>query len=682
MKINYTDLIKLFFLFTFSIGTFSLKADKIDSLKNVLNKVSDTEKVDLLIQLSAKYRTKSLDTAKLYAMQALQLALKADDKKKTALSYNELGMIFILKGDNEEAINNINKGIAELGNKDEKLLNKLLLNKGSALVYSGEFDEGLKYFNQVLNYYKKNNDSIKMADVYNNIGVINYYRGEYDKALKNMLNSVKIYEKNGMNSVAVEGYGNIAMIYNENKSYKKAAEYAQKALKIYIQTNDYYSQTGQLVNLANIYKNLNDYDKSIKYLNRALAISEKYDYKKFKALTYSNYSYIYENKGQYKKAIDVLKKALKINKQTGNAEGEAKNLRSLGSLYKKLKKYDLALKYLDESEKLSEKMKLVSDYYDLYKEKSEVYEAMNDYKNSLKYYQKYTIYKDSVFTKEKNKQITEIETKYQTEKKEKEIVQLSVENSKQKLIILKNRYSLYGLSGFVIVILLFGILLLRNRKIKNRQQTLELEQKLFRSQMNPHFIFNSLASIQYFITKNQPLEAGAYLSDFAKLMRLVIENSREEYISLKQEIETMKYYLQMQELRFEYSFTYKFETDPDLETEYVLIPPMLTQPFIENASEHAFSEKNGENKLYVRYLQSDGFLHVEVEDNGIGRQKAQSLKKSDHKSFAISVTKSRLEKLNRKKKKKINFEILDLISDDGNPAGTKIKFSIPLKYSD
>ncbi len=682
MKTNSYNLIKFVLLLMFSISTLSLKADNVDSLIVELNKASGIEKTDILFQLSAIYKTKSLDTAKLYAKEALQISFIGNDKHKIAQSYSELGLIFILEGNNKKAIKTINKGLSVIDNDDEKLLNELLSNKGSALVYSGELDKGLIYFNQVLKFHKKSNDSIKIADILNNIGVINFHKGEYEKAIKNMLESVKIYENKEMNTNAAANYGNIAVIYNETEDYEKAVEYNLKALNAYLQTEDYYSQAGNLINLANIYKNTDSLDISIRYLQNALVIAKENAYIKLEALAYTNLGLVYEKQVLYDKAINVIKKSLAINREMGNAETETKNLRYLGGLFKKQKKYKLALQYLNESEKLAEKIKLISEYYEIYSEKSEVYEALNDYKNSLKFFRKYMTIKDSIFNKEKIRQITEIETKYQTAKKEKEIVLLSDKNSKQKLTILKNRYFLYSLSGLIIIILLFGVLLFRNNKMKSRQKTLELEQKLFRSQMNPHFIFNSLASIQYYITKNKAIEAGAYLSDFAKLMRLVIENSREEYISLDREIETMQYYLQMQELRFENIFSYKFETDKNLETEYVLIPPMLIQPFIENALEHAFSEENSENILYVRYLQSDNFLQVEVEDNGIGRQKALSSKKSDHKSFAISVTKSRLEKLNRRKKKKVNLEIIDLFSDNGNPAGTKIKFSIPLKYSD
>ncbi len=659
-----------------------MKADKIDSLIIELNKASITEKTDILLELSEIYKNKSLDTAKLYAKQALQIALTGNDKHKIALLHNELGTIFIYEGNTKKALTFINKGLDVVDNKDEKLLNELLSNKGSALVYSGKLDEGLILFNKVLEYHIKNNDSLKIAGLHNNIGVINFHKGKYEKAMEDMLASVEIYEKKGMYSTVADTYGNIAMIYNEMDNYIKAVEYNLKALSAYIQSEDYHGQTSQLINLSNIYKNADSLNKSILYLQRALAIAKENTYTGLEALVYANLGLIYEKQGLYDKASDVLKKSLEINKQMGNAEGQTKNLRMLGGVFKKQKKHNLALQYLNESEELAEKIKLVSEYYEIYLEKSEVYEALNDHKNSLEYFRKYITLKDSIFNEEKNRQITEIETKYQTEKKEKEIIILSDENSKQKIIILKNRYFLYSLFVLIIIILLFGILLFRNNKMKSRQKTLELEQKLFRSQMNPHFIFNSLSSIQLYIIKNKAIEAGAYLADFAKLMRLVIENSGEEYISLEQEIETMKYYLQMQKLRFEYHFSYTFETDQNLETEYVLIPPMLTQPFIENALEHAFNKKKSENNLYIRYMQQDEFLQVEVEDNGIGRKKALSTKKSKHKSFAISVTKSRLENLNRRKRNKIHFDMIDLISDTGNHSGTKIKFRIPLKYSD
>jgi tetratricopeptide (TPR) repeat protein len=670
----------LFLLFAFFVGSALLHANKTDSLKYQLNQADDEEKIYVLIQLSKIYRTKSLDTAEIYAKQALQLALIDDDNRTLSQSYLELGNIYYLRGDTKEAIEFCDKGIAIIDNEDEELLNKLISNKGAALTNSGELDEGLKCFYQVLEYWEKCNDSVKIANLLNNIGVINIYRGDYDEAMKFLLESVEIYEKKGRIEDAAAIFGNIAQIYNEMDNFEKAIEYNTKALRVYDQLEDYYSQTGLLINLGNIYKNIDSLEKSIQCCQQALEIAKENGYTTLESLAYTNLGLAYEKQGFFDKASDVIKKSLDIVQQQEDTESEAKNLRFLGRLSKKQKKYTLALQHLNQSEQLAEQINLVSDYYEIYFEKYEVYAALNNHKKSLEYFRKYVEVKDSIFTEEKHRQITEIQTKYETEKKEKEVIMLSEENSMQRMIILKSRYYSFGLVVLIVIVLLFGTLFFRQNRIKSRQNTLELEQKLFRSQMNPHFIFNSLSAIQYFITKNKPLEASAYLSDFAKLMRLVIENSKEEYISLEQEIETMKYYVQMQKLRFDDNFIHQFELDKNIETEEVLIPPMLTQPFIENALEHAFKGRQEGNNLFIRYSLENKNLLVEVEDNGIGRKKASESKKSKHKSFAINLTQRRLEKLNRRSKNKIYFEIVDLESEEGKALGTKVKFHIPLMY--
>ncbi len=671
----------ILFIFILFLAFDSLFANKTDSLLILLNNTSGEKRISVLISLSKIYRNKSLDSSVFYAQQALEYSLPEKDNKIISLAYFELGNAHNLKGDTKEAIELYDKGIATIDNEDEELLNNLMLNKGSALTYSGKIDEGLKYFHEVLEYRKNSNDSLKIAGLLNNIGVINVYKGDYDAAMEYLLESVKIYENKGKAEDVAGLLGNIAVIYNEMGDYKKAIEYNSKAMEAYNQLDDYYEQTGLLINLGNIYKNIDSLNMSVLCCQQALNMAQKYGFTKFESLAYNNLGLVFEKQGNNDMAIDAISKSLEFSVRQNDNSSKAKNLRYLGRLYKKRGEYDLALKYLDESEQLANQINLVSDYHDIYFEKSEVYAALNNYFKSLEYYRKYTQVKDSIFNEEKHKQITEIKTKYETEKKEKELIQLSEENNKQKVIILKSRYFTFALIFLIFIVIIFSLLIIRQNKIRNRQKTLELEHKLFRSQMNPHFIFNSLTAIQYFIIKNQPVEAGAYLADFAKLMRLVIKNSREEYITLDQEVETMKYYLQMQKLRFDDSFNYEFNVDDSLFENEVMIPPMLTQPFIENALEHAFTGNARGNLLIIGYRYVNNHMEVIVEDNGIGRKQAAGLKKSNHKSFAIDLTQSRLEKLNNKMRNKIYFEIIDIVSETGNPVGTRVRFNIPLSFS-
>jgi len=211
----------------------------------------------------------------------------------------------------------------------------------------------------------------------------------------------------------------------------------------------------------------------------------------------------------------------------------------------------------------------------------------------------------------------EMTAKYDSEKKIIENKSLIQKNKIQALSISNNRYLIFGLIGFFILLFFVGILIFRQNKIKAQQLAMQFEQKLLRTQMNPHFIFNSLASIESFIYEHEPKIAGVYLSKFSRLMRLILENSASEFITLDKEIEILNYYLSLQKMRLDDQLDYTIEFDKTIIPEEVLIPPMLLQPFIENAIEHGFrgSKSRGEVSILFEIIQSN--LHVTIRDNGI-----------------------------------------------------------------
>lgn len=220
-------------------------------------------------------------------------------------------------------------------------------------------------------------------------------------------------------------------------------------------------------------------------------------------------------------------------------------------------------------------------------------------------------------------------------------------------------------------------------QIKFREKTIELEQRLLLSQMNPHFIFNSLTAIQSYIFRNDPKSAGKYLASFAKLVRLILENSRNKYTTIGKEIKTLEHYLELQALRFDEKFEFAIEADPEIERESMTIPPMLTQPFIENAIEHGLTSVAGKGHIVIRYLLNDDLILIEVEDDGIGINKAMELQKEgqkSHISLATKISKERLENLNKLEKGKISMDIVDLANIDKSQHGTKVTFKIPYKW--
>jgi ligand-binding sensor domain-containing protein len=216
--------------------------------------------------------------------------------------------------------------------------------------------------------------------------------------------------------------------------------------------------------------------------------------------------------------------------------------------------------------------------------------------------------------------------------------------------------------------------------MKVRMATNEL--KALRSQMNPHFIFNSLNSIQHFIVSNDEVSASKYLNTFAKLIRTILTNSERATASIREEIDSLRLYLQLEGLRFENKFDYKITIDPSLDIDYHEVPTMLIQPFAENAILHGLLPKQGNGILDITIFKQGDFILCCITDNGIGRKKALELKgdslRKTHKSFGLKITQDRLELLNTLQKSSLNVKIVDLVDEAGMGCGTRVEIYIPV----
>ncbi|WP_290799953.1 sensor histidine kinase [Flavobacterium sp.] len=219
-------------------------------------------------------------------------------------------------------------------------------------------------------------------------------------------------------------------------------------------------------------------------------------------------------------------------------------------------------------------------------------------------------------------------------------------------------------------------LALRNAKFESELAVLKLEN--LKSQMNPHFIFNALNSIQEYIVLNQKHLASSYLAKFADLIRAYLNHSSKGYISLKEEIECLNIYLELEKLRFEEKFTYVIAIG-DVNEE-IKIPTMLIQPYVENAIKHGLLHKKEDRKLRVtfRMLLEEQMLQCVIIDNGIGREKATQLRQKKHLSFATQANQNRLELLNFGKEKKIGVTIEDVLNENNEIQGTKVILLIPI----
>ena len=198
--------------------------------------------------------------------------------------------------------------------------------------------------------------------------------------------------------------------------------------------------------------------------------------------------------------------------------------------------------------------------------------------------------------------------------------------------------------------------------------------------MNPHFIFNAINSVQYFMTSNDPESSQKYLSKFAKLIRYVMDNSKPSSIPLEKELDALKLYIDLEALRFENRFEYVLQVDKQIDVNYIQIPSMLIQPYVENAIWHGLMHKKGDGKLSIHIKMHDSFLTCIIEDNGIGRERSKEIRSSEsltyHKSFGMSVTKERLEIISRLNNINPRINVIDLY-ENGLATGTRVEISIP-----
>jgi LytS/YehU family sensor histidine kinase len=559
----------------------------------------------------------------------------------------------------------------------------------------GKYELALDYWNKVLDARKKSDQQEPLCTVIGNIGTVYYQQSDYAKALQYYLEALKIGEKIGNKEKICSNTVNIAAIYKEQKNYAKALEYLFRALKITEKANNPDQLAQVYGSIASVCWRKVDYREAIDYYSKAIKTSELAGNKGNVAAWLCNAGGVYasladsakaKNNSKLQmefisKALENTVKALAIMEETENIGGQAIALGNVGSMYTQLKKYDQAEAYLQRSLGMALKYHIPNLEMDVHESLSVLYQETGKFEKALEEYKLYTGIKDSIYNDNNSKVISELQVKYDTEKKEAENNDLLKKNELQALTIRSNRYLFAGLLSLLLIVVLAAWLVIRQNRLKAAQQAVYLEQRLLRTQMNPHFIFNSLASIETFIYDHQPKEAGVYLSSFARLMRLILENSSSDMITLEKELEILNYYLSLQKLRMDGNLEYSIDVAPNIHPDEISLPPMLLQPFLENAIEHGFRGNKETGRIKVSFVLEKESLEIHVTDNGIGISTAQQQKNdhNTHRSMAMQITLERLAYLNKNKKHKLFFTVADLRNEEKGITGTTVFFSVPLQ---
>lgn len=551
-----------------------------------------------------------------------------------------------------------------------QLVELSLINIANLYVAAGDFETANDYIKQNKNYQFTHTPCCPMDDAEVDL----YIKMKQPDSALNILN--KWPEKNRAKFLFKYYKGQALLL---KKDYLGAIKLFTEALPDVKKVNKFHSYSKLLIDLGSAYSGIGNYDTALKYANEGVKEAEQYNIRPYLLEGYQVLSTIHKSTNNFKTALEYLEKYTKLKESIlsnqfywrlnnyKNAASDARKSAALALLQK-----DNLIKQQQLQQQL------------LLKNESDVQLSLLLSNNQLN---------------EQQLQIKDQELKQQTllqQQKASQLKLLDKENRLKDQRLNQQSFIRNALIAGLFLLLLLSVFVFRNLSLKRKNEKLaiekrqaelqqkvtELEMQALRAQMNPHFIFNCLSSINKFILKNDTDAASDYLTSFSRLIRMSLTNSQLSLIPLSDEVEMLRLYLDMERLRFSDSFDYNIIYANTIEPETIYIPPMLLQPFCENAIWHGLMHKEGQGKLEVMMSIQDNQLQCIITDNGIGREKAAELKTKSgakQKSFGLKITTERLALFNDEKSVHTFYNTEDVADEDGNIAGTKVILNIKFK---
>jgi len=594
------------------------------------------------------------------------------------------------------------KKIISAAKKEDTILAERMLQLSMSYVYDKP-DSGIYYANSALRLSQKLDYQKGEASANGNLGDAYWVLGDYAMSMQYYLQALALCQQ--MNSpigVSSMKYY-IGNIYKEMSDYKQALQYYFEARKIDEDNPDDLklmlpdiSMDARLmmsdISIAEVYLVGNMLDSALFFAKRGfIKDRELRNDWTYPALVLGN---IYAKKSQLDSALYYYRSTFKQTAQ--NDRIDINN--GIATIFRKRNQTDSCLYFA----KIAFDTAQLIHYRKGAMRASEllawVYETIN-LAEAIRYYKISMSLKDSLYDREK---LSRANFLVLAEKQREQELQAAREK-------FQNRLKFYGFSAVVVFFLLIALFLwrsnrhrqkayallqkqaenelqiqkLENEKTKTvlQQQATELEMQALRAQMNPHFIFNSLNSINRFILQNNRAQASEYLIKFSKLVRMILQNSQASLISLESELESLELYLELEALRSNYHFNYKISVPKELDIDILKVPPLIIQPYVENAIWHGLMDKEEKGQLDIEAFEENDYLYIKINDNGIGRKKSATLQRKSatkHKSMGLRITSDRIAMMQNANGTESPVTINDLVNADGSPAGTEVIIKMPL----
>ncbi len=589
----------------------------------------------------------------------------------------------LVKLKDEAAIQYGKQLITLLEKKSLPISSELEFKYVKSLIEFGHYNEGNKYANNLYKKYKSKSDYLLMLKAENLVAYQYYRKGYISKAIKYYEVNIKTALKLKFYDYAAHTQYELAKIYSTIGENEKEFGSLKKAYDNFAKAKD--KNIEQLIiiqhQLGDIYLNKEEYDKALIYFQNSAKISEVKNDSTWMLKNNTKIARSYYYLGKHKTAYKMFKQLIPLCNLLRDSTLLASSYGYMARILYEEKKSKESLNFYSKAIDIAHKNNAVYNLAWLYKSLSQLFAEEGKYEKAYNYFKKHAFYQEKLKEQEYIKKIGQSELMYMSEKKEKELELLSAK-------LYENKILTYGLgSGILLFFIIGGLIFYQNRQ-KNIQRITEMNHKIseitqknLRQQMNPHFIFNTLNSIQYYMYQNDRISTNNYLTKFSSLMRKTLENSTHTSIPIKDELEALQLYLQLESLRFKDKFTWEINVDEEIDALLYKIPTMLIQPYVENSICHGLSNKDESGYIHIDLKLKEKYIEVTIEDDGIGREKAQAIKKvknGNQKSLGTKITESRLKLVNTLYGNEMKIHYEDLLDKMGNPAGTRVIINIPI----
>jgi tetratricopeptide (TPR) repeat protein len=664
---------------------------------------------DFYFETNNKNNPSFLDAEEKYIRQAISLGEELNENRILCNSYKELSDLEIVKENFAAASSYEKKSIEYLkktgGEKDR------LADAYSYLAwidfrrydYPGSVDASKK----AIALYDEIGDKESEITILTELSKVYEIPGDFENGIESSKKSISLAETFSHDKLtrwSGMAFFWMSRLYQISGDYETALGIIRRGRNFFPNPIDSVSNAFWTATIGNVHRLMKNYD------------SAKYYLEPFKTTTLdpnnfgkSHLANLYINLKEYDKALEVINPFVQYLKDLHRVTVPlAAGLMTSANAYLGKRNYQTALQTAREALvdlKFINGQLLMIDNYKLL---SEIFHNLGKNDSAYFYLSQYSVLKDSLLNRQFYFRLNAYKKEAEEERKTGQINLLNKENQLKESKLKQQTTVKNSLIAGLVLLALLGTFIFRNQSLKRKnerlrlqkemelkemeskkkhvelqQQSTELQMQALRAQMNPHFIFNCLSSINKFILKNESQAASDYLTRFSRLIRRVLTNSQLSMIPLSDEIEMLRLYFDMERLRFDNAFDYNIVYANTIEPETIYIPPMLLQPFCENAIWHGLMHKQEQGKLDIQMRTENDQLHCTISDNGVGRTKAGELKSKSgekEKSFGLKITSERLALFNNDKSFHGSYHSEDILDEQGDVAGTRV--SITIKYKD